>query len=92
MGVPLCDVCEKCGSTLAEGPDTHLDPVPHLWEAEWVVNKSTGQRSIRQYCIRNCGVEETVPFTDKPMRFEPFADGEHKDDSANPLRVRLFDV
>lgn len=29
MGVPRCTVCEKCKSTLAEGPNSHLDPVPH---------------------------------------------------------------
>lgn len=34
MGIPLCVVCEKCGSTMAESPKTHLDPVPHEFVAE----------------------------------------------------------
>lgn len=34
MGHPSCDFCEKCGSTLAEGPNTHVDPTPHTVLAE----------------------------------------------------------
>lgn len=29
MGHPSCDVCEKCGSTLAEGPKSHVESTPH---------------------------------------------------------------
>lgn len=29
MGVSRCEVCSKCGTTLAQGPNTHPDPVPH---------------------------------------------------------------
>lgn len=34
MGHASCDVCEKCGSTLAEGPNTHVPQTPHEVYAE----------------------------------------------------------
>jgi hypothetical protein len=32
-GLPVrpCDVCPKCGSTLAINPDSHATPEPHQW-------------------------------------------------------------
>ncbi len=30
-----CDVCSKCGSTLAQHPDHHAEPVPHTYEVRY---------------------------------------------------------
>lgn len=34
MGVSACDTCDKCGSTLATGPNSHQEPKPHDIRAE----------------------------------------------------------
>jgi hypothetical protein len=41
MGSPRCRTCDKCGSTYAESPDTHLDPEPHRWTTYY--HQSTGK-------------------------------------------------
>ena len=40
-GVPRCQVCSSCCSTLAEGPDQHSDPEPHQFETR--VRKHEGE-------------------------------------------------
>lgn len=49
MGMQPCDVCEKCGSTYAESPLTHMDPIPHDWKLRYDV--ITGEPS-HEVCIR----------------------------------------
>jgi hypothetical protein len=49
MGVSLCTVCHKCGSTLAEGPNSHYDPVPHEFKTKY--DQNTGKPY--EICI-NC--------------------------------------
>ena len=49
MGSPLCRVCPKCGTTLAEGPSGHLDPQPHEWTTKYDPN--TGEPRVE--CL-NC--------------------------------------
>lgn len=36
-----CQVCEKCGSTLAMHPDHHREPEPHKWVTRY--HESTGK-------------------------------------------------
>ena len=46
MGHPSCDVCEQCGSTLAEGPNGHVEQTPHEFYAE------IRQGRVETRCIR----------------------------------------
>ena len=52
MGVMSCVVCEKCGSTLAEGPNAHLAPQPHKWELQWHIDAQYGERWQERVCVR----------------------------------------
>lgn len=63
MGVPACIVCEKCGSTLAEGPNSHPDPQPHDWREEWHINKQTGERWKERRCLQ-CYTKERIDSVD----------------------------
>lgn len=42
MGVRRCQSCAKCGSDLAQHPDSHRDPEPHQWAPDF--DPSTGAR------------------------------------------------
>jgi len=41
-----CRTCLKCGSTLADHPGQHREPVPHEWETSF--DQTTGKP--REYC------------------------------------------
>lgn len=59
MGVPLCQVCEKCGSTLATSPSTHLDPKPHEYVTQY--DQDTGKPyEICLQCMRTKDQNEKV--------------------------------
>jgi hypothetical protein len=57
MGSPRCHVCEKCNSTLAESPSSHLDPIPH----DFYASIERGQIQVR---CRRC--QETGKLEDAP--------------------------
>lgn len=59
MGSPACRGCEACGTTLAESPDGHREPVPHDWREEWKINPVTGERHRERVCLR-CMDSEVV--------------------------------
>jgi hypothetical protein len=46
MGVQDCITCDKCGSTLAQSPSSHGEPIPHDIRAEIQDGK------VRCFCIR----------------------------------------
>ena len=69
MGVMSCVVCEKCGSTLAEGPNAHLAPQPHKWELQWHIDAQSGERWQERVCVR-CRHTERV---ESPADVEPDA-------------------
>lgn len=50
MGVRRCQLCPKCGSDLAQGPDGHREPEPHQWRPQF--DPHTGARAP-DVCI-NC--------------------------------------
>ncbi len=52
-----CNACEKCGTTLATGPEGHREPVPHEWEQRF--NPRTGEPD-RRTC-RRCHSSERIP-------------------------------
>lgn len=60
MGVPRCDPCLSCGSTLAAHPDGHLDPLPHDWREGWNIERTTGERFRERECSR-CWKVERLP-------------------------------
>jgi len=57
MGVQTCEVCEECGSTLAESPDTHLEPTEHQWKTQF--NQDTGKPEYER--CRVCGARRHLP-------------------------------
>jgi len=57
MGVQTCEVCEECGSTLAESPDTHLEPTEHQWKTQF--NQDTGKPEHER--CRVCGATRHLP-------------------------------
>ena len=73
LGVAECEGCEKCGTTLAEGPDGHDAPAPHDWREEWTIDKQTGERGKKRVCAR-CQRKEPVVFTihvdDRPIQIQ----------------------
>lgn len=46
MGCPSCETCEKCGSTLGYGPNSHPEPTPHRVRAEITGGK------VEAHCMR----------------------------------------
>lgn len=69
MGVPPCTTCEKCGSTLGQGPTDHPEPKPH----EFVVRYDQVTGAPYDLCL-NClrkraelpGAEATVIVNGRP--------------------------
>lgn len=62
MGSAACDTCDDCGSTLAESPQTHVDPQPHRVVAAY---KPDGKLTAHcQRCMRTRPVEEAVNLTE----------------------------
>jgi len=51
-----CEVCEKCGFTLASSPNEHKEPVPHEWALE--VTQRGDEVVIRKHCLA-CRVRST---------------------------------
>lgn len=51
MGHASCDVCEKCGSTLGYGPNSHPDPTAHDVLAEISDGKLVA-RCTKCFCER----------------------------------------
>lgn len=51
MGFPACTTCEKCGSTLATGPDSHPEPIPHDWQTMYDENTGKPYRRCKR-CMK----------------------------------------
>jgi hypothetical protein len=62
MGVPSCDGCDECGTTLAEAPDEHEAIAPHDWREEFNIDAVTGERRKHRVCLR-CLRREPVVLT-----------------------------
>lgn len=54
MGSATCNTCTDCGSTLADGPDTHPDPTPHEWGTAKHGIGDDGQPLTSTVCVA-CG-------------------------------------
>lgn len=52
MGVALCEVCEKCGTTMAIGPKEHLPKKDHSWMESRVMTDE-GEKVLT--ICRQCG-------------------------------------
>ncbi len=61
MGVPSCDGCDTCGTTLAESPNSHTEIQPHDWREEWIIDKQTGERSKQRMCLQCMRKEPVEP-------------------------------
>lgn len=53
MGSAPCRRCDKCGSDLAESPDTHIEPRPHLM-VPGTVHTDAGEATLTRcrWCLR----------------------------------------
>lgn len=53
MGTYPCAKCSKCGSSLAEGPESHKDPIDHEFVAYPVASDQGGSTLSRcKWCHR----------------------------------------
>jgi hypothetical protein len=59
MGHPSCSGCEKCNTTLEEGPESHREPTPHDWREEWAIDQKSGERWQERVCLQ-CMKRERV--------------------------------
>lgn len=61
-GTTPCRACPKCGTTLAQHPDDHRQPVPHKWQTQY--DQNTGKPyEICRVCMNRR--EDVEPLTDK---------------------------
>jgi hypothetical protein len=63
MGVRECQGCEKCNTTLAESPDGHSTPAPHVPVEEVTTTTRDGKTvtTTRRYCDRcNTTLDDTA--------------------------------
>lgn len=64
MGVPGCRVCSECGSTLAQGPDQHLEPVPHVPRGElYLLREGLQIHAMCSRCFAPLREKETLGFS-----------------------------
>jgi hypothetical protein len=64
MGVHACTKCPKCGSDLAQGPESHSEPEPHEYVTKYDVNTGVPYE-ICQTCHRR-RLELEKPYVEEP--------------------------